>query len=106
MEEVITYRCQMCGKVYKAEKLVFGISPKEINCHECEGTATVIFIDPLQGKTDYEIVKPNWKQKEKLRKREASYYGRLGFSEWEIAKLFEYNEREIKEGSLILISKK
>lgn len=105
MNKVIIYRCLMCRKTYKAEKLVFGIYPVEIHCEECEGTATVIFIDEFYKGCEYELIKPNWNEKQKFRRMEANYYKRFYFSEWEINKLFDYEEEEIKKGILILIKK-
>lgn len=105
MNEVVIYRCPICGKEYRAEKTTLGIFPNEIHCHECEGTETVIYIEPIQGVCDYQLIKPTWNDKTKYRRTEANWYKRYGFSEWEIDRLFEYEEQAIKEGSLILIRK-
>ncbi len=105
MNNIIIYRCLMCGKQYEAEKVDFGISPNEINCHKCEGTATVIYIESFFEDCKYKIVKGNWKTKQKYRRTEANWYKRYGFSQWEIDRLFEYEERKIEKGMLILIKK-
>ena len=106
MNDIITYRCQMCGKEYAAHRISFGIFPNQIHCHECEGTATVKNIEPYEGQEcNYVLLKPTWNDKRKFRNTEGKWYKRWGLSEWEIDRLFEQDEKEISEGMLILICK-
>ena len=105
MPIVKVYGCLVCGRQYRAEKLNFGISPKEIRCEYCEGTATLNYTDVLNENSFYKLVQPDEKQLAIYKRTEAIWYKRYGFSDWECEALFMYEIESIKQGFLILIRK-